>query len=76
MKTGIKRISALLFALVFLFLSAGATEAAKADEAELPMTVGMRRALVREVKKRLQELGYIPEKNRSSERFGQCVRDQ
>ena len=59
MKTGIKRISALLFALVFLFLSAGATDAAKADEAELPLTVGTRSALVREVKKRLQELGYM-----------------
>ena len=59
MKTGIKRISALLFALVFLFLSAGAAYAAKADEAELPLTVGTRSALVREVKKRLQELGYM-----------------
>ena len=59
LKNGIKRISALLFALVFLFLSAGATDAAKADEAELPLTVGTRSALVREVKKRLQELGYM-----------------
>ncbi len=59
MKTITRRISALLAAVLLFFLSPGAACGAKADEAGLALTVGTRSEQVREVKKRLQELGYM-----------------
>ena len=55
----IKRAAVLAMMLMNLFPAGGMQNPAKAETAETVLTIGIRDSRVKEVKKRLQELGYL-----------------